>query len=66
MSPLMSAAEVMERVWLRLVIPFVIVGALVGLLIQGWSPLMIGTAYEGAILAMIPAFVAGFLRGDDW
>jgi hypothetical protein len=53
-------------VWLRLVIPFVIVGALVGFLIQGWSALMIGAAYEGAILAMIPAFVAGVLRGNDW
>jgi methyl coenzyme M reductase alpha subunit len=66
MSEVMSAAEVMERTWLRVVVPFVVVGALVGSLIHGWSALMIGTAFMGAILAMIPAGVAGFLRGNDW
>jgi hypothetical protein len=57
----MSAAEVMERTWLRLAIPFVVVGILVGFLVHGWSALMIGTAYAGAILAMIPAVGAGLL-----
>jgi ABC-type transport system involved in cytochrome bd biosynthesis fused ATPase/permease subunit len=62
----MSAAEVMERTWLRVVVPFVVIGALVGFLIHGWSALMIGTAYMGAIIAIVPAVVAGFLRGNDW
>ncbi len=55
----------MERLWLRLLVPFALAGAAVGFLIDGWSPLMLAAAYTGAIVAGIPAFIVAELRGND-
>jgi len=62
----MTMGEIEERVWLRLAIPFALVGALVCfLIVGGWAVKMLPAAFVGAMLAGLPALVIAELRTDE-
>ncbi len=61
-----DSTEIWEQLWLRLFVPFALAGAGVGFVIDGWSVLMLGTAYMGGFAAGVPAYIVGVLRGNDW